>query len=392
MFAVFAVVVEHITHQSQVNHPELGGYLFTLPLQFGASTMLVISAFFVCVTIGRRRWLWNRIARLIPSYLVAVLVTYVVTRIAVTAFDSVAYADGSWLFGVPVSSAPAFVPWYLPTGQDLVGNLFLVQAFGAPDLHWVDASYWTLPLQIMGFTVAALLFPRKWLTVRNAPVWLWSLVIVPIVLRFTVRGEDAPRWVASAFDGLVLNRVHLFGVGIAIWLWSTGRLRGWHLGVYIVAALVAQDAHAYFTDTPSTIAFGVALLVVCAAAGGPDWDIPFVRRLAPTITWLAGITYGVYLTHQQLGFILSRSLLNIGASPFERFAASLALAVLLGWLLTKFVERPVHRLLTQSQAGKLGRSPASPVPSPRPISQANTVGAGPPTSGESLAAVSSQSR
>ncbi|CAM3397868.1 acyltransferase [Kibdelosporangium persicum] len=391
MFAVFAVVVEHITHQSQINHPELAGYPFALPLQFGASSMLVISAFFVCVTIGRRRWLWNRLARLVPAYLVAVLATYVISRIAVTVFNGHTYADGSWLFGIPVSGVPTPYPWYLPTAHDLLGNLLMIQAW-SPSFHWIDASYWTLPVQIIAFACAAFLFGRRWLTARNAPVWLWSLVIVPVVLRFTLRTDDAPQWIKSVFDGLALHRVHLFGVGIAIWLWSTGRMRGWHLGLYIAAALVAQDAHAYFADTPSTIAFGVVLLLVCAAAGGPDWDIAIVRRMAPAITWLAGISFGVYLVHQELGFILARSLLDIGATPLERFAASFTLAVVLGWLLTKLVERPAHRLLTQSQAGRFGRSPASPVPSPRPISQASTVGAGPPTSGESLAAASSQSR
>ncbi|MFC0108122.1 acyltransferase family protein [Kibdelosporangium aridum] len=391
VLAVFAVVVEHITHQAPVNHPELGGYPFSLPLQFGASTMLVVSAFFVCVTIGRRGWLWNRVARLVPTYFAAVIVTYVVTRIAVTVFDRHAYGAGGWLFGASVASAPSAVPWLLPSPHDLLGNLLMMQVW-VPGIHWIDASYWTMPVQIAAFVVAALLFPRRWLNARNAPLWLWSLVIVPVVLRFTVRTDDAPQWVKSIFDGLALNRVQLFGVGVAIWLWSTGRMRVWHLGVYILAALVAQDTHAYFTDTPSTIALGVVLLVVCIAAGGRDWDVPFVRRVAPAITWLAGISFGVYLIHQQLGFIVARTLLDLGATPLERFAASFALAVVLGWLLTKLVERPVHRLLTQSHAGKLGRSPASPVPSPRPISQANTVGAGPPTSGESFAAANSQSR
>lgn len=394
MFAVFAVVVEHITHQAPVNHPELGGYPFSLPLQFGASTMLVISAFFVCVTIGRRRWLWNRVARLLPAYFAAVIVTYVATRIAVTVFDRHSYGPGGWLFGASVSSAPGEFPWLQPSVHDLFGNLMMMQVW-IPGFHWIDASYWTMPVQLAAFVVAALLFPRKWLTARNAPLLLWSLVIVPVVLRFTARTDDSPQWVKSIFDGLALNRVQLFGVGVAIWLWSTGRMRVWHLGVYIVAALVAQDTHAYFTDTPSTVALGVVLLIVCFAAGGRDWDVPFVRRLAPAITWLAGISFGVYLIHQQLGFILARSLLDLGATPIERFAASFALAVVLGWLLTKLVERPVHRLLTQktqSHAGRSGKSPANPDPSPLPISQANTVGAGPPTSGESFAAANSQSR
>jgi peptidoglycan/LPS O-acetylase OafA/YrhL len=397
VFAVFGVVVEHITHQSQINHPELGGYPFTLPLQFGASTMLVISAYFVCVTIGKGRpgrWLWNRVARLLPAYLVAVLGTYVVSRIAVTIFNGHTYADGSWLFGIPTSGVPTPFPWYLPTGHDLLGNLLMIQAW-APSFHWIDASYWTLPVQIVAFTLAAVLFGRRLMNAQNARYYLWALVIIPVVLRFTLRTDDSAQWIKSVFDGLALHRVHLFGAGVAIWLWQRGKMRGWHLGIYVVAALIAQDAHAYFTDTPSTIAFGIVVLLLCAAAGGPDWDIPIVRRLAPVITWLAGITYGVYLVHQELGFILARLMLDLGATPWERFVGSFALAVLLGWLITKFVERPMHRFLTQSQAGRLGRSPARPDPSPLPVSQASTFGAGPPTPGESFPSkfpASSQSR
>jgi peptidoglycan/LPS O-acetylase OafA/YrhL len=409
VFAVFGVVVEHVTHQSQINHPELGGYPVTLPLQFGASSMLVISAFFVCATTGkamRGRWLWNRVARLLPAYLVAVLVTYVVSRIAVSAFNGYSFADGKWLFGTPVSSLPTLAPWYLPDGHDLLGNLFMIQAW-SPSFHWIDASYWTLPVQTVAFVIAALLFGRRVMSARRLSLLLWSLVIVPVIIRYTLRTADSAQWIKSIFDGLALHRVHLFGVGIAIWLWSRHRMRGWHLSIYLVAALVAQDAHAYWTDTPSTIAFGLVLLLICAAAGGPDWDIPILRTLAPTITWLAGISYGVYLVHQELGFIIARALLDLGATPWERLAASLLMAVLLGWLMTTLVERPAHRFLSsagpafvgrisaQIQAGKLGSSPARPMPSPRPVNQARTAGAGPPTPTESLPSMlpaSSQSR
>ncbi|TCO53141.1 peptidoglycan/LPS O-acetylase OafA/YrhL [Actinocrispum wychmicini] len=410
VFAVFCVVVEHVTHQSAVNHPELAGYPFVLPFQFGASTMLVISAFFVCVTVGKGRpgsWLWNRIARLLPAYFVAVLVTYVITRLAVTAFNGLHFSDGDWLFGTPTASNPwLFNTWNLPTGQDLLGNLLMVQAWD-PSLHWVDPSYWTLPIQLVAFACAAFLARHKLMTSRRVPVLLWSLVIMPIFLRFFVR-DPGPQWIKSIFDGLALNRVALFGVGIAIWLWSKRRMRFWHLAGYILAALVSLDWHTYWTDTSSTIAVGIVLIFVVFAAGGPDWNIPVVRRMTPTITWLAGISYGVYLTHQVLGYILSRALLDIGARPWERLVASLIAAVVLGWLMTRLVERPAHRFLSdagprmvawirraQIHAGRLGTSPARPVPSPRPVSQASTVVAGPPTSGESLPSMlpaNSQSR
>lgn len=402
---MFSVVVEHVTHQATVNHPELAGYPFMLPFQYGASIMLVVSAFFVCVTIGKGKsgsWLWNRIARLLPAYFVAVLLTYVITRLAVTAFNGYHFPDGDWLFGTPSNPTPWLVDtWNLPNGHDLLGNLLMVQAWD-PSLHWVDPSYWTMPIQIVAFACAAFFARNKLLTGRRVPVLLWSLVVMPIFLRFFVR-DPGPQWVKSIFDGLALNRVALFGVGIAIWMWHKHRMRFWHMAGYLIAALVALDWHTYWSDTPSTIAIGIGLVFVVFAAGGPDWNIPIVRRMTPAITWLAGISYGVYLIHQVLGYILARSLLDLGARPWERLLASLIAAVVLGWLMTKLVERPAHRflknagpsLLAQIQAGRFGTSPASPLPSPRPVSQASTVVAGPPTSGESLPSMlplNSQSR
>ncbi|HET9143950.1 acyltransferase [Actinophytocola sp.] len=390
--AVCSVVFQHVTHQAPINHPELGPYPVTLPLQFGASTLMVISAYFVCVTVRRgntRQWLRNRLARVLPAYFVAVLATYAVTRLAVAAFNHLRF-DGpiSLLFGDPSAVAgPTAFPWYLPDLPDLVGNLLMVQAW-SPDLHWIDASYWTLPAQVMAFVAAAMLWRRFGWGGARLPALLWTLVIVPVVVRFTLRGDDASQWIKSVFDGLALHRVALFGAGVAIWLWTAHRLSGRHLGAYLLAVLVAQDAHARFTDTPSTIAFGVILLAVVAAAGGPDWKVGPLHRLAPVITWLGGISYGLYLVNQELGFVVARVLVDAGVGPVERIVVCVGAVILLGWLMTRYVERPAHRRLTsaQPQAVRTGGSPASPVPLPRPASQATIAGAGPLISPELLAA------
>lgn len=388
--AIFAVVLQHITHQAPINHPELGRYPVELTLQFGASTLIVISAFFVCVTVRRGdtgRWLWSKLARLLPAYLLAVVVTYTVSRAVNAAFG-----------------------WYLPDLTDLIGNLLMIQGW-SPEFHWIDASYWTLPVQVMAFVAAALLWPRGWRRGPHLRVLLWATIVVPLVIRFAWRQDDAAQWIKSMFDGLGLHRVALFGVGIAIWLWSTKRMSGWHLAGYLAAELIAQDAHSYFVDTSSTIAFGVILLGIVAAAGGPDWAIPGIRQLAPVITWLGGISYGVYLVHQELGFVLARLMWGAGIGPWPRITACVVMAIVLGWLLTRLVERPVHRWLTttapdlaarltstatstahaartlggrlaQPQAGRAGAPPVSAEPSPLPVSQARTSAVEPLTSGE----------
>jgi peptidoglycan/LPS O-acetylase OafA/YrhL len=236
----------------------------------------------------------------------------------------------------------------------------------------------------MAFVAAALLWPKRWWRGNRLPVLLWSVVIIPVIIRFAWRGEDSAQWIKSVFDGLSLHRVALFGAGVAIWLWTRERMTGRHLAVYLVAVLVSQDAHGYFTDTWSTVALGVVFVGIVAAAGGPDWNL---GRLAPVMTWLAGISYGVYLVHQQIGFVMARLLLDRGVGPWGRIAVCFALALALGWLMTRLVERPAHQWLTtvgptlvrrfQPQGGNSGRAAVVWLPSVRPASQATILDAGP---------------
>jgi peptidoglycan/LPS O-acetylase OafA/YrhL len=207
----------------------------------------------------------------------------------------------------------------------------------------------------MAFTAAAFLWPRRWRTDARVLGLIWLLLLVPLVLRFVIFDPaGTPLWATTLIFGLGLHRIHAFAIGIAIWLWARDRLSTWHLGLLLVATVVAQDLHMYplhhatafdAARVPSITGFAVMLLACCVAAKGPDWDLPFLRRSTPVISWLAGISYGVYLVHQELGYILARASLAAGATGWERLLLVLAAAVLGGWLLTVLVERPAHRWL-----------------------------------------------
>ncbi|WP_410672384.1 acyltransferase family protein [Amycolatopsis sp. cmx-4-68] len=361
--AVFAVILGHVTHQGALLHPELTGYPFRVTAQFGAAILLVISAFFVCAGLCRgspRRWLWNRVARLVPAYLVAVLVTYVVTRWAAISFSGLPYPAGvaGFLFGVPPGPPSDPSPWYIPTGLDLVANLGMVQEWGirSETFYYLDGSYWTLPVQLLAFTGAALLWPRSWRTHRVTVALLWALILVPLALRFLVFAPGTASPVVETFYyGLGLHRLHVFAVGVALWLWSRRRLAHWHVALFVAAAVAAQDLQVFpfhralpqdAERWPSTIGFAVLLLLVCLAARGPDWRLPGLVRIAPAVTRLAGISYGLYLVHQELGYILARALLDLGVPGWLRLPAVVAAAVLGGWAITAGVERPAHRWLT----------------------------------------------
>ncbi|MDL5154623.1 acyltransferase family protein [Actinomycetospora termitidis] len=328
VLAVLSVVVQHATYTAQGVMPWLAPPPFTWSVEAGANTLMVVSAFFICVTVAKRRpgrWWWQRIARLLPAYLVAVVVTYGATLLA---------ADhGYWRPGV----------------RDLVGNLLLVQGFD-PGVTFMDHSYWTLPLQLGVFTLVALtvgvLGRDVWRRPLALPLLAWFGVIAPVLL-----AKFATGWLAWLSDGFVMWRWQLFAIGLAMWLASTRRISLTHLAALTAAGVLAE---AIITPDPdSTIVLAAACLLVAAATLGPDWDFLRVGPLPRLIGWAAGVSYGVYLCNQQIGYFFAWVAQDYaGVTGWGRLLGVVVLAFLLGWLLTRFVERPAHRALTRRRQEK----------------------------------------
>jgi peptidoglycan/LPS O-acetylase OafA/YrhL len=323
VLAVFAVVFQHATHAGRINHPELGPSPVEFPLQIGASALVVISAFFACASLAKGRpgnFLRGRMARLVPAYAAAVLLTYAVLTLL---------APQGWSHLRP---------------RDLLFNLLMLQNW-VDDVRFVDFSYWTLPVQVSGFLAAAALFAGR----LGHGAWLrgllWVLPVVPLVVRLWVDQLD---WLHTLYIGLAMHRMHLFAVGAALWLWSRGRLAGWQTAALAGLALGAQYVHT--ADGSSTAGFAVLLGLMAFAAIGPDWNVAPLRPLAPLVRWLAGISYGVYLLNQEIGYLLMRGVHDLGGGALPQLAVAVGAAVLLGWLLTVCVERPAHRLLMRPLA------------------------------------------
>lgn len=368
VLAVLAVVAQHATHAGRINHPELGSSPVVFPLQIGASALVTISAYFACASLAKGRpghFLRNRLARLLPAYVAAVLITYLVLT---------HLAPPGWSHLRP---------------RDVLFNAIMLQNW-IPDVRFVDFSYWTLPVQLSGFIVAAALFASPLGSGRGLRAVLWALPLVPLVLRLHL---DEATWLKTLYMGLALHRVHLFAIGVALWLWSKGRLPGWQFAVLTALGLYAQFVHS--ADRPSTIGLGVLVAAMVLAAVGPDWGVLLGRRVSAAVRWLAGISYGMYLLNQEIGYLLMHRVHQLGGGALPQLAVALAAAVFFGWLLTIWVERPAHRALmadnpvtsairwvvsgTQLQGGSAGSSPARPDPVLRPVSQASSAAPGPLT-------------
>jgi peptidoglycan/LPS O-acetylase OafA/YrhL len=327
---VLLVVIYHTTFVAPIVHPELAPRPVNFPHQVGASLLLVVSAYFASATVRRHptgRYWWGRVARLMPAFLVAVVLTWTITR----------------------HFSPA--EWYIPSGHDLVGNLLLLGNWSPRNFPFLDGSYWTLPLQLMAFTAAALLWRSRWGHGRRLHAVLWIAVLLPLIL-WPVRAAGPPEIYRMIVDGLGFHRAHLFVTGTAIWLWANGRLRPLHFTALLTTCLFGHVMHTsavgpdgWFEDWKATIGVAGGIALVCLAARIPDWSRWIPDSLRVAVHWLAGISYGLYLVHQTIGFLIMRHLQDLGAGPIEQSAAMLATALVLGWLLTQLIERPAHRAL-----------------------------------------------
>lgn len=332
--AVASVVIQHATFTVAGVLPWLSATPFTWSIQAGANTLMVISAYFVCVTLAKGRpgrWWVRRLARLLPAYAVAVVVTYFLTILA--------SRYGYWR----------------PSGRDLVGNLLLVQGWDS-QITYIDHSYWTLPAQLTMFTLAALaaahlgrdVWRRRW----TLPAVAWVVVAAPLLVLWTAGTQGVLR---SAYEGLVMYRWQVFGIGLAIWLWSRGRLGLLHLVAVVAAGLGAE--YLQTPDLPSVLVLAGACGAVAAAAAGPDWTWLRHGPVGRVIGWLAGISFGIYLCNQQIGYFVAWGLeARFGIHGWVRLALVVLTAVVLGWLITVLVERPMYRLLTR---GRRQREPGN---------------------------------
>ena len=335
--ALLMVVLYHSTFIGPRAYSQFVAREFVFGHQIGASLLLVLSAHLAASSLANpardgARWWFSRVARILPGFVVGTLA-------ATLALDRLA-PPGMFRVGP----------------GDLAANLAMLWNWnGAHHWDYVDGSYWTLPVQLAAFTVAAYLRRTRYGRGRDLRVLLWAAVLVPLAQ--WPLAQSGSGLYDSVVDGLGLYRWHLFVAGVAAFLVSTGRLRRGHgltLLVCCVAAHVVQNGWwsptaGLVTDPWSVVGVALGLVALLLAAWLGERGIEPPRAVGRAARRLAGISFGVYLVHQTLGYVLMLRLQEwFGAGPGIQTVAMVVQALLLGAAMTRWVERPAHRALLRA--------------------------------------------
>ena len=267
---------------------------------YGVHLFFAISGFVILMTLERTRnaadFAVSRFARLYPAYWAAVALTTVGTMIA----------------------APSLAQ---PPGVVLV-NLTMLQGFFY--LPAVDGVYWSLTVEL-SFYACMLALWRLRLLGRIETVLLCWLALKPLFglvdfmpyrLGLILVADTIPFFAL----GMAAYRVH-----IGVRRWS----QQWPVVLAGLAALLIVD--------------GVQDALVYAIVAGIFWSMTMgwlVRLNHPVLLWLGGISYTLYLLHQNLGYALIAALENAGAPPWLALCLTVAAALGLAHLVCEYVERP----------------------------------------------------
>ncbi|MCM2374272.1 acyltransferase [Rhodopirellula sp. ICT_H3.1] len=319
--AAINLVLFHFTHVYAVK------FGFSTPLggewpygAYGVMMFFILSGFVNSMSLMRRGrptdFLVARLIRIVPLFYIAIVANLVICRMA------------------PLSGDP------ITMGQFLANLTLMPRVFG---YQCVDPVMWTLQVEMMFYVLLVVLMRLGGL--RNYFVgWgvllLGSLTLCPTLDLLKTEYSDATWFAAGTAVRhlLALDFAPLFAIGFLLYQikTKTGRLSHNLIGILVAGTVFHCIDHGKHNPAATML----ITVVVTAAAWG---NIP-VLRFRPLV-FVSGISYAIYLCHNNLGCVLMNTFDKAGVSPVMCLLIVIAFSFSVGLLVTRRIEQPITRRL-----------------------------------------------
>ena len=329
--AALAVLLFHFGYRgtagqglAQVAFPELAGLARCGFL--GVDLFFIISGFVIAASAqGRTAWRFAvaRLARLYPGHLACMTLTALVIA----------------LWGMP--------PHTVSIRQWLANLTMLSPALGQP---FMDGAYWSIALELVfyawiGLFIALGILERHFIVIVSAWLglcWLNSTVLHVGALKVLVLTEYGPLFAS----GMLMHRLWRGDRGAEIWgLLGVTFLLGLAHAIEVQAGFLRL--YGDNLDLPTLWLLHAGLYAIFAMGLIASSCI----TATPLVLALGGLTYPLYLVHQNAGYIgLDRLEPVIGRWPALALVIAMALAV--SWAIWRHVE-PRGRRLVQALAHRV---------------------------------------
>jgi peptidoglycan/LPS O-acetylase OafA/YrhL len=230
---------------------------------------------------------------------------------------------------------------------NVIANLTMLQA--GLGVRNVDPVFWTLWIELHFYVLIAVL-AAVGLTYRSCVVFMASWLFLGLYAdeadNKLLQGLFLPTWNCYFIAGMALFLIYKFGPNLLLWGFvAVGWLMALRFGIWRAGDIFreGEDGVAVVLIT------GIFAVMILVATGRLRW----LRW--PGLTLLGGLTYPLYLTHQQISFPVLDALYPGTLNRWASLAVVTVVALLLAYLLYRFVERPAQAWLRPRLLDALGR-------------------------------------
>ena len=317
------IVLYHYTTrypETVLTHVE---YTFIVPWgSCAVATFFIISGFFAVNHNDSNSgicYLINRAKRLYPAYWVCLVLTFLVVNM--------------------------FLPELSRSIGVLLVNVTMLQGFiGIPN---IDGAYWTLTVEIVFYLTIAVLVQTKLVKrmYKLQVAWIAVLFITAIILKSNVVSG-----ILRTALILMLNVEygHLFLIGISlsdISKYGVNRKLSW------LTVILCIGYNLLFHSVAYTTFVGISTLAVLIAIQPTLREKDF-GVIGGWFSFLASVSYPLYLLHQYIGYAILHQLEGIGIITEWAILPVMTIVIILASLIHYFVEIPVQKQYKRINANK----------------------------------------
>ena len=321
--AALSVVVFHYTTHYAKLYSHIAPWPFDFSIgRYGVELFFMISGYVIFLTLDKTKtpqeFIVSRFSRLYPVYWLAVLLTYSLTSLL-------------------------SLPRYQMSLIDALINLSMVQELAT--VPHVDNVYWTLHRELGFYVLTGSLF---YTAARKYIVHIISALIFSnmIVIYFGLLDKIPGLW--RMYSVFPIAQLHLFGLGIALYLLHKKRIESWRF--YLMATFCLIGADVAIDIAHASI---VAVLFACLCLS-TNVQPKLLRH--PYLLFLGAISYPLYLIHNNIGSALIYNLERNGIPVALAILFAIILVVAMATMMNRFVEKPGMKWIRTRYRNRLATS------------------------------------
>lgn len=217
----------------------------------------------------------------------------------------------------------------------LLDNLLLIQAWGFDDRLSFNTVAWSISAEWFLY----LTFPLTlWLVKRLGPIEA-LLAVVAVIVLMNITGID---FANRSYDAAMVRALPSFAIGIA--LWFAWRQINWQAPWWLVVASYAAAVLAMVFRLPTELLlapFATCVLVTALA----ERKRP---RFSSTMQTLGDASFGLYMLHLLVGFVV----FGLHMNPILSAAVAAAVSVAGAIFSYRYFESPARKVITRLSVSK----------------------------------------